>query len=88
MDLLADARGGGMQLTYPADLLRRRMQMVGLKSQALGYEYTGALQGERIRARTVYLAQDLIHQPGLRSRCDHPADGGRSRSRGSSLSLI
>ncbi|BGP28737.1 hypothetical protein JCM10296v2_000473 [Rhodotorula toruloides] len=29
-------------LTYPADLLRRRMQMVGLKSQALGYEYTGA----------------------------------------------
>ncbi|GJN92216.1 hypothetical protein Rhopal_005246-T1 [Rhodotorula paludigena] len=29
-------------LTYPADLLRRRMQMVGLKDQALGYEYTGA----------------------------------------------
>ncbi|CEQ38849.1 SPOSA6832_00312, partial [Sporobolomyces salmonicolor] len=27
-------------LTYPFDLLRRRFQMVGLKSQALGYEYT------------------------------------------------
>ncbi|GAA6022219.1 hypothetical protein JCM10207_003947 [Rhodosporidiobolus poonsookiae] len=29
-------------LTYPADLLRRRMQMVGLKSSALGYQYNGA----------------------------------------------
>lgn len=33
------------QLTYPADLLRRRMQMVGLKSQALGYQYQGAWDG-------------------------------------------
>ncbi|GAA5856357.1 hypothetical protein JCM8547_000884 [Rhodosporidiobolus lusitaniae] len=29
-------------LTYPADVLRRRMQMVGLKSEALGYQYKGA----------------------------------------------
>ncbi|GAA5969066.1 hypothetical protein JCM11641_007456 [Rhodosporidiobolus odoratus] len=28
--------------TYPMDLLRRRFQMVGMKSQALGYEYGGA----------------------------------------------
>ena len=33
------------QLTYPADLLRRRMQMVGLKDQALGYQYNGAWDG-------------------------------------------
>ncbi|GAA5892030.1 hypothetical protein JCM6882_005668 [Rhodosporidiobolus microsporus] len=29
-------------LTYPFDLLRRRMQMVGLQSDALGYQYTGS----------------------------------------------
>ncbi|GAA5896925.1 uncharacterized protein JCM6883_007057 [Sporobolomyces salmoneus] len=29
-------------MTYPMDLLRRRMQMVGLKSDALGYQYTGS----------------------------------------------
>ncbi|GAA5843018.1 hypothetical protein JCM11251_007313 [Rhodosporidiobolus azoricus] len=33
-------------LTYPFDLLRRRMQMVGMQSQALGYQYTGSLDGE------------------------------------------
>lgn len=37
--------GRSPQLTYPADLLRRRMQMVGLKSQALGYQYKGAWDG-------------------------------------------
>ncbi|GAA5837342.1 hypothetical protein JCM9279_005658 [Rhodotorula babjevae] len=36
------AGGISQTLTYPADLLRRRMQMVGLKSQALGYQYKGA----------------------------------------------
>ncbi|GAA6053452.1 hypothetical protein JCM3770_005172 [Rhodotorula araucariae] len=42
--LLCGGVAGGISqtLTYPADLLRRRMQMVGLKDQALGYQYNGA----------------------------------------------
>lgn len=39
----AIAGGFSQTVTYPMDLLRRRMQMTGLKSQALGYEYTGSL---------------------------------------------
>lgn len=38
----AIAGGFSQTITYPMDLLRRRMQMVGLKSDVLGYEYTGS----------------------------------------------
>ncbi|GAA5947067.1 hypothetical protein JCM3765_002137 [Sporobolomyces pararoseus] len=38
----AIAGGFSQTITYPMDLLRRRMQMVGLKSEVLGYEYTGS----------------------------------------------
>jgi solute carrier family 25 phosphate transporter 23/24/25/41 len=41
----AIAGGVSQTLTFPADLLRRRMQMVGLKDSSLGYHYTGAWDG-------------------------------------------
>ncbi|GAA6011082.1 hypothetical protein JCM11491_005931 [Sporobolomyces phaffii] len=42
--LACGAIAGGLSqtITYPMDLLRRRMQMVGLKSDVLGYQYTGS----------------------------------------------
>lgn len=41
----AIAGGISQTITFPADLLRRRMQMVGLKDSSLGYHYTGAWDG-------------------------------------------
>ncbi len=39
-------------LTYPFDVLRRKMQVVGMKSSALGYQYNGALDAARVIVKT------------------------------------
>ena len=39
-------------LTYPFDVLRRKMQVVGMRSGNLGYKYNGALDALRIILRT------------------------------------
>ncbi|KAI0305521.1 mitochondrial carrier [Multifurca ochricompacta] len=39
-------------LTYPFDVLRRKMQVVGMGSGALGYQYNGALDAARVIIRT------------------------------------
>lgn len=39
-------------LTYPFDVLRRKMQVTGMKSGALGIKYTGALDALRGIIRT------------------------------------
>jgi solute carrier family 25 (mitochondrial phosphate transporter), member 23/24/25/41 len=39
-------------LTYPLDVLRRKMQVVGMSSRALGYQYNGALDAARVIIRT------------------------------------
>lgn len=38
-------------LTYPFDVLRRKMQVIGMK-QSLGYKYTGAFDALRVIVRT------------------------------------
>jgi len=38
-------------LTYPFDVLRRKMQVIGMK-QSLGYKYSGALDALRVIVRT------------------------------------
>jgi len=39
-------------LTYPFDVLRRKMQVVGLGAGALGYQYNGALDAARVIIKT------------------------------------
>jgi len=39
-------------LTYPFDVLRRKMQVVGMRSSALGYQYSGALDAARVIIKT------------------------------------
>ena len=39
-------------LTYPFDVLRRKMQVVGLGAGALGYQYNGALDAARVILKT------------------------------------
>ncbi|KAN0107347.1 Mitochondrial carrier domain containing protein [Russula decolorans] len=39
-------------LTYPFDVLRRKMQVVGLGAGALGYQYNGALDAARVIIQT------------------------------------
>ena len=39
-------------LTYPFDVLRRKMQVVGMRSGNLGYKYDGALDALRVILRT------------------------------------
>jgi len=39
-------------LTYPFDVLRRKMQVVGMRSGALGYQYNGALDAARVIIKT------------------------------------
>src|SRR6266850_197755 len=39
-------------LTYPFDVLRRKMQVVGLGAGALGYQYNGALDAARVIFKT------------------------------------
>ncbi|KAH9994978.1 mitochondrial carrier [Russula compacta] len=39
-------------LTYPFDVLRRKMQVVGLGPGALGYQYNGALDAARVVIKT------------------------------------
>jgi len=39
-------------LTYPFDVLRRKMQVVGMGSSALGYQYNGALDAARVIIKT------------------------------------
>ncbi|KAI0041003.1 mitochondrial carrier [Auriscalpium vulgare] len=39
-------------LTYPFDVLRRKMQVVGMNSGALGYKYNGAFDAARVIIRT------------------------------------
>jgi solute carrier family 25 phosphate transporter 23/24/25/41 len=39
-------------LTYPFDVLRRKMQVVGMKTGNLGYKYNGAFDALRVIVRT------------------------------------
>ncbi|KAI0066241.1 mitochondrial carrier [Artomyces pyxidatus] len=39
-------------LTYPFDVLRRKMQVVGMSSGALGYKYNGAIDAARVIIKT------------------------------------
>jgi len=39
-------------LTYPFDVLRRKMQVVGMKSGSMGYKYNGAVDALRVIVRT------------------------------------
>ncbi|KAI0268622.1 mitochondrial carrier [Gloeopeniophorella convolvens] len=39
-------------LTYPFDVLRRKMQVVGMGSGVLGYQYSGALDAARVIIKT------------------------------------
>jgi solute carrier family 25 phosphate transporter 23/24/25/41 len=39
-------------LTYPFDVLRRKMQVVGMGAGALGYQYNGALDAARVIIKT------------------------------------
>jgi Mitochondrial carrier protein len=39
-------------LTYPFDVLRRKMQVVGMKSGSMGYKYNGAFDALRVIVRT------------------------------------
>jgi len=39
-------------LTYPFDVLRRKMQVIGLGQGALGYQYNGALDAARVIFKT------------------------------------
>lgn len=52
--LLCGALAGSISqtLTYPFDVLRRRMQVVGMSSGGLGYKYKGALDALMTIART------------------------------------
>jgi hypothetical protein len=48
-----DDKGSVSQtLTYPFDVLRRKMQVVGLGQGALGYQYNGALDAARVIFKT------------------------------------
>lgn len=39
-------------LTYPFDVLRRKMQVIGMGAGALGYQYNGALDAARVIIKT------------------------------------
>jgi len=39
-------------LTYPFDVLRRKMQVVGMSQGVLGYKYNGALEALKVIVRT------------------------------------
>jgi solute carrier family 25 phosphate transporter 23/24/25/41 len=39
-------------LTYPFDVLRRKMQVIGMGPGALGYQYNGALDAARVILKT------------------------------------
>lgn len=49
MNLFTDTTLGSISqtLTYPLDVLRRKMQVVGMTQGALGYKYNGALEALR-----------------------------------------
>ena len=50
---LYDKKGSISQtLTYPFDVIRRKMQVVGLGAEALGYQYNGALDAARVIIKT------------------------------------
>jgi hypothetical protein len=44
--------GISQTLTYPFDVLRRKMQVVGMKSGNMGYKYDGAIDALRVICRT------------------------------------
>lgn len=52
--LFADAPIGSISqtLTYPFDVLRRKMQVVGMSQSVLGYKYNGAFEALRVIIRT------------------------------------